>query len=67
MKAYFDDGGNLVIEADNATEKAALHLWTYQLAEDGTTVRDALEMRLFGLRTPYVSSIKSASDAGGKK
>lgn len=27
MKAYFDDAGNLVIEAENQTEKAALMMW----------------------------------------
>ncbi|EJU2684809.1 hypothetical protein N4V86_005256 [Salmonella enterica] len=27
MKAYFDDAGNLVIEAENQAEKAALMMW----------------------------------------
>uniref|UniRef100_UPI003A905C3D hypothetical protein n=1 Tax=Salmonella enterica TaxID=28901 RepID=UPI003A905C3D len=27
MKAYFEDDGNLVIEAENQTEKAALMMW----------------------------------------
>lgn len=67
MKAYFDSTGNLVIESEDAIEKVALRLWTYQLAEDDTTVRDALEMRSFGLRTPYCDTGKFVSDTGGKK
>lgn len=27
MKAYFEDDGNLVIEAENQTEKSALMMW----------------------------------------
>ncbi|EEP5311765.1 hypothetical protein OOP60_002399 [Salmonella enterica] len=53
MKAYFDDAGNLVIEAENQVERVALHLWTYTHAEDETTIRDLLDSRILGLRTPY--------------
>lgn len=67
MKAYFDNGGNLVVEAENAAEKVALHLWTYALAEDDITVRDALDLRFFGLRTPYGEIVHDASAIGGEK
>lgn len=56
MKAYFDDTGSLVIEAENQTERVALHLWTYTHADDDTTVRDLLGYESFGLITPYNES-----------
>ncbi|EBW8394018.1 hypothetical protein A3X38_14780 [Salmonella enterica subsp. enterica serovar Florida] len=55
MKAYFDDAGNLVIEAENHAERVALHLWTYTHAENEETIRELLNSKILGLRTPFGS------------
>ncbi|ECI3886731.1 hypothetical protein AHV09_07495 [Salmonella enterica subsp. enterica] len=68
MKAYFDDTGNLVIEAENQTERVALHLWTYTHADNDTTVRELLDSKILGLRTPFGSGqlLRAANKQGEK-
>lgn len=68
MKAYFDDTGSLVIKAENNAERVALHLWTYIHADDDTTVRDLLDSKILGLRTPFGSGqlLRAANKQGEK-
>ncbi|EBU8673089.1 hypothetical protein D4F06_18840 [Salmonella enterica subsp. enterica serovar Muenchen] len=50
MKAYFDNAGNLVIEAENQAEKAALRMWREINESDVLTVYELFCDEKFSLK-----------------
>ncbi|ENQ3930739.1 hypothetical protein ACEF99_002587 [Salmonella enterica subsp. enterica serovar Newport] len=50
MKAYFDDAGNLVIEAENQAERVALRMWCEINDSDVMTTHEFFRDEKFSLK-----------------